>query len=242
VGRLTHYNIPMQSPQISAKYPWLLFDADDTLFDFAKIEIRSLQDSFAGLDLEYDPAYFPIYQNYNQQVWRELEQKLLLPAELRTKRFSLLFSHLGLPVNAGRFSALFLQNLSCGTDLLEGATAVLQILSNSHHIAIITNGLAEVQRPRLERSSILPLVDKIFISEEMGVAKPSAGFFDKVFAEMEIPSKKDVLIIGDSLTSDIAGGIRCGIDTCWYNPAKAPSELPITYRIASLFELIPIVN
>jgi FMN phosphatase YigB (HAD superfamily) len=102
--------------------------------------------------------------------------------------------------------------------------------------------LKEVQRPRLERSAIHPFIEKIFISEELGVAKPYPGFFEAVFQEIGHPAKAEVLIIGDSLTSDMQGGINYGIDTCWFNPAGKTTTSPVTYTIKTLGQLLEILQ
>jgi len=107
---------------------------------------------------------------------------------------------------------------------------------------LVTNGLSVVQRPRLERSAIHPFIEKIFISEEMEVAKPDAGFFEAVFREIDHPAKDEVLIIGDSLSSDMQGGINYGIDTCWLNPGGKTTELPVTYAINTLGQLLDILK
>jgi len=141
-----------------------------------------------------------------------------------------------------KFSPLYLKNLARGSDLFDRVYEVLQTLSERYHIALVTNGLPDVQRPRLERSAIHALIEKVFISEEIGVAKPDPAFFDFVFQAIGSPDKNEVLIIGDSLTSDMQGGIHYGIDTCWYNPGKKTTDLPVTYQIQNLQELIPLLG
>jgi 2-haloacid dehalogenase len=107
---------------------------------------------------------------------------------------------------------------------------------------MVTNGLKDVQRPRLQHSAISSFIEKVFISEEMGVAKPASGFFEAVFREIGFPPKAEVLIIGDSLTSDIQGGISYGIDTCWFNPTGKTTTLPVTYMIKTLGQLLKILK
>jgi len=224
------------------KYSWLLFDADDTLFDYPKAENKALQWTFEEVGLSYLSDYLPIYHKYNQQVWREFEQGTLTSLELRTKRFSLLFRELGIDSDPSIFSPLYLKNLARGSDLFDGVPEILQILSQSHHIGLVTNGLADVQRPRLKSSSIHSLIEKVFISEEMGAVKPEAAFFDLVFRQIGQPPREAVLIIGDSLTSDMLGGIQYGIHTCWFNPDRKTTDLSVTYEIHALQELIPLLT
>ncbi len=224
------------------KYLWLLFDADDTLFDYPQAEAKALQWTFTEVGLSFKPDYLPIYHKFNRQVWQEFEQGTLSAFDLRTKRFSLLFNELGIESDPHLFSPLYLKNLARGSDLITGAAETLQALSKKHHIGLVTNGLADVQRPRLQNSSIHTLIEKIFISEEMGAVKPEAAYFDLVFDEIGHPKREAVLIIGDSLTSDMLGGIQYGIHTCWFNPARKTTDLPVTYQIQTLPELITLLT
>ena len=195
-------------------YTWLLFDADDTLFDYPAAESGALQTTFEHFGQVYRSEILRIYQIYNRQVWNEFERGEILPQDLRLKRFRLLFDEIQVPLDPQDFSQRYLENLASASDLLPGASDVLEVLSKKYHIALVTNGLKEVQRPRLERSAIHSFIEKVFISEEMGVAKPAPAFFEIVFQELGNPPKSKVLIIGDSLTSDMQGGINFGIDTC----------------------------
>jgi 2-haloacid dehalogenase len=190
----------------------------------------------------YRSEILRLYQVFNRQVWGEFERGETTPQELRLKRFQLLFDEIHAPLDPQDFSLHYLENLARASDLLPGAAEVLQALSGRYHIALVTNGLSDVQRPRLERSVIRPLIEKIFISEEMGVAKPETGFFEAVFREIGQPPKSQVLIIGDSLSSDMQGGLNYGIDTCWYNPGGKVTELPVTYQVHSLKQLLDILK
>ena len=218
-------------------YTWLLFDADDTLFDYPLAEGKALRSTFEDFGQVYRSEYLRIYQIFNRQVWAEFERGETSSTELRLKRFRLLFEEIGVSLDPQDFSQRYLENLAQASDLFPGTAELLQTLTGRYHIALVTNGLKDVQRVRLERSAIRPLIEKIFISEEMGIAKPAAGFFEAVFHEIGQPPKADVLIIGDSLTSDMQGGINYGIDTCWFNPTGKPTTLPVTYTIKALGQL-----
>ena len=224
------------------KYTWLLFDADDTLFDFPRAEANALKWTLDELGITSSPAYFEIYARCNLSVWKEFERGLVTSMELRTKRFRLFFNEIGLAANPDVVSPLYLRNLALGTDLLPGAEEVVRALKPRFHLALVTNGLADVQRPRLERSALADCFEKVFISEEVGAAKPSTPYFDAVFRAIGSPPKNEVLIIGDSLTSDVQGGINYGIDTCWYNPNGKAADSPITYQITQLLDLIQILE
>jgi 2-haloacid dehalogenase len=223
-------------------YTWLLFDADDTLFDYPLAETKALRSTFEHFGQVYRTQYLQIYQVFNRQVWEEFERGDTSAAELRLKRFRLLFDEIGIPLDQQDFSQHYLENLARSSDLFPGIADVLKALSGRYHTALVTNGLKDVQRPRLEHSSISSFIEKIFISEEMGVAKPAAGFFEAVFREISLPPKAEVLIIGDSLTSDMQGGISYGIDTCWFNPTGKTTTLPVTYMIKTLGQLLKMLK
>lgn len=223
------------------KYAWLLFDADETLFDFVRAEADALQWTMQQSGLRFEAGYVSQYAKFNQQVWQEFERGEVTSQELRIKRFKLFFEELGLVGDLPSISRLYLQNLALGTTLLEQAGEVIHHLKERHHLALVTNGLADVQRPRLERSSLRGCFEHVFISEELGAAKPSSAFFEAVFAGLGQPPRSDVLLIGDSLTSDMQGGLNYGIATCWYNPAGKSTDLPVTFQIKRLQELYELV-
>jgi len=222
-----------------ARYRWLLFDADNTLFDFDRAEAEALRRTFDQHGIAVDDAFLAAYHRINGQVWRRLEAGEITPAVLRTRRFELLFEELGVEADARAFGERYLPNLALQPHLTEDALDVVRSLQPTHRLAIITNGLGDVQRPRLDRSPIREHIAEIVISDEVGCAKPDAAIFDVAFARMGRPARHEVLLIGDSLRSDIAGGIGYGIDTAWYNPRGLPGDATIvpTYELHRLREL-----
>jgi 2-haloacid dehalogenase len=229
---------------VSPLYRWLLFDADGTLFDFARAETSALARTFAQFDLLLAPDTADIYRRINQQCWQALERAELTPERLPTRRFELLFAAEGIAANAEAFGAAYLANLAQSAYLLDGVIEMLAALRDRYRFAIITNGLALVQHGRLARSAIRDDIAALTISEEVGSAKPAPGIFDAAFASMGDPAKAEVLMIGDSLTSDIQGALDYGIDACWFNPGllSQPGSLPITYEISRLDELIELLG
>lgn len=226
------------------RYRWLLFDADGTLFDYDRAEATALARTFARFTLPLMPGTAEAYRAINAQCWQALERGELTPAALRTRRFALLFEAIGLSADGERFSAAYLDALAEAAELMDGAAEVLAALRGRYRCAIITNGLRAVQRGRIARSAIRDDIAALIISEEVGSAKPAAGIFDAAFAAMGQPDKREVLMIGDSLTSDIRGACDYGIDACWFNPAglPRPAGLPITYEIGRLDELIGLLD
>ncbi len=206
------------------RYTWLFFDADDTLFDYPRAETSALLATFAALGLPHTPRVLADYQHFNLATWRELELGQISALELRTARFARLFAHLGLTVDVAACSRLYLENLAKGTFLLPGAAELLAALAPQYRMGLITNGLPEVQRPRLLGAGLHHYFEFTTISEEIGVAKPDPRFFATALAQAGNPDPRRVLVIGDSLSSDIRGGIQSGLDTLWFNPSGKPVD------------------
>lgn len=225
-------------------YPWLWFDADGTLFDYHRAEATALRYAFDSLHLPFEDSYLDTYREINQGLWQALERGEITQAVLRPRRFELLLEAIQLTASIDDMSRTYLEHLAICAELMEGAYEVLETLHRTSRIAIVTNGLQSVQRGRFARSTIRPFVDELIISEEIGAAKPNPSFFEIASARTGNPPKSDILLIGDSLTSDIQGGVNYGINTCWYNPSgePRPADLASTYEIGYLRELLEILE
>lgn len=225
-------------------YRWLLFDADGTLYDFERAQDGALRALYSELDLPLTPQSLACYHTVNREVWAQFERGELAADVLSERRFSRLFETLGVPGDAPRASAAYLEHLGRGTHLIEGAASLVTTLRERYQLAILTNGLSAVQRPRFAASAIGHLFDPVIISEEHGTAKPDPAIFDAALEAMGSPDREQVLMIGDSLSSDIKGGIDYGIDTCWYNPRgkSAPQGLAIEHEIGALDELLALLD
>lgn len=221
-------------------YQWLLFDADGTLFDFDRAEVTALQQAFGLVGVAFKPGYLTTYQRINQTLWQAVEKGEIAPAVVKLRRFEMLVEAMGVDSSAAELSSTYLECLAACSELIEGASEVLQALHKKYRIAILTNGLQVVQRGRLARSVIRAHIADIIISEEIGFAKPAKEFFNIALTRLGNPPLCEVLMIGDSWTSDIQGAVQYGIDACWYNPGKKPrpTDLEITHEIASLHELV----
>ncbi len=225
-------------------YQWLLFDADGTLFDYDRAEAVALKKSFQQFNLPFDVSSSDTYRQVNSAVWADFEQGKISVTQLRTVRFERLFTALEIDMDAEVFSRAYLNQLGARGDLLPGAEALVEACYGRYQLMIITNGFKDVQRKRLAHTNLGKYFVDIVISDEIGAAKPDSKIFDVAFARMDNPARENVLIIGDSLTSDMQGGLNYGIDTCWYNPQQRPlpSSHPLTYQIQQLAELKAILN
>jgi 2-haloacid dehalogenase len=222
------------------RYAWIVFDADGTLFDYDAAETAALTTSFAGIGRPFSPEYSDIYREINGRMWLELERGTTTQARIRVERFERLFEAIGIDSDPALFSDGYLTNLANRTDLIDGAVRAVASLAKVSRLLLLTNGIARVQRPRFDASPIREYFAEILISEEVGVAKPDPLIFDTAFARMGHPQKPEVLIVGDSLTSDIKGGSDYGIDTCWFNPTGRARENGVepTYEIRRIDELL----
>jgi 2-haloacid dehalogenase len=183
------------------------------------------------------------YRRINAGHWARLEAGETTPERLRIDRWAELLAVEGHDVEPRAVADAYITHLAAGAHLVDGALEVLDDLARDHRIAFITNGLADVQRPRLSAAGLLHRAETVVISDEVGVAKPEPAIFDLVLAGMGRPDRSRVLMIGDSLTSDIAGGHDAGLDTAWVNPEGEPHDGVVpTYTIGSVRDLAGVVR
>lgn len=225
------------------RYSWLLFDADGTILDYEAAEAHSLKASAAAFGFDVTPGVLSLYQEINSALWADLEKARISSLELRVRRFKRLASRMDWDVSPAEFSRIYLEELGNSGFLIAGVREMLDELPGNMHRAIITNGITDTQYGRLKKAELMNDFYEIIISEEAGAAKPAAAFFDFVLDRIGFRQLGEMLIIGDSLSSDIAGGVGYGIDTCWYNPERRVNETGIepTYEISGwdgLFEII----
>ncbi len=220
-------------------YKYILLDADNTLFDFDKAEALSLEATLTYLGIGYSKTINAVYSAININLWRLFEKNLIDKETIKTQRFSELFSYLGVNADASAASEVFRKNLETKTLLLPYAEEVCKELSARFILAIITNGVATTQRNRFYNSPINRYIKHLIISEDLGTAKPNIDFFDAAFKIIGCAAKKDILIVGDSLSSDILGANNAGVDCCWFNPKALENEYgyDIKYEISDLREL-----
>lgn len=221
------------------KYKWLLFDADDTLLDFHRAEHDALAKTLAEVGLPADDEAIKVYSEINNGFWKALERGEVTKDRLRYLRFACFVERYGYDIDAAMLADSYENHLATQNYLLPGAESVCRALYGKYKMYIITNGLVFVQKSRFGTCAIRDLFEKSFISDEIGCQKPGKGFFDAVVAGIEGFDVSEALVIGDSLTSDIKGGINYGIDTCWLNRygKPVPEDMDITYVIHDISEL-----
>ncbi len=222
------------------QYKILLMDADETLLDFRRSEGYALEHTLKDYGVTMTTEIHELYHAINGVLWKQLETGDITRAHLKTERFKRLFEAIGLSsADPAVFNERYMTTLGSTGFLLEGAEELLSELSGRFAVYLITNGTASVQHTRLENSGILPYLSGVYISEEVGADKPSEVFFERVLEALGNPDKRECLVIGDSLSSDIDGGNRVGIDTCWYDPSGLlpPAHIVPTVQVASYGEL-----
>ena len=224
-------------------YKTILIDLDDTLLDFQQSEDVAISTTIKTLGIEPTEDVVNAYKEINLKYWKMFERKEIEREALLIARFKE-FCEL-LNVTNKDFSLLnetYFHYLSSSPFEIDGADEFLNKLSEKYDIYVITNGVKRVQTIRLSLVNITKYFKKVYISEEIGYQKPSIEFFDFVLNDLNITNKEEVLIIGDSLSSDIQGGINSGIDTVWYNPKKLKSNINFTYEIKNYDEFFEIIK
>ena len=224
-------------------YSHVLLDLDHTLFDTETSLKLAFADSMVAADS--DPAdRYPVFERINRALWKKVEAHELTPPQVHMARFEQLNDQLALGTDPQAMADAFALGMGAHGELYDGAIGLLDSLAATVTLAMVTNGLSDIQRARIERLNIGHYFDAITISAEVGVAKPGTDIFDLTLDALGNPARNAALMVGDNLGSDIAGGNNAGIDTCWYNPESQPAsdEHPATHTITALGELPPIVT
>ena len=225
------------------KYKYLLFDVDGTLLDFNKAEEQALINTFQKYNIVLTEQMNQRYEQINKQLWKDFENGLIDKKTIVYTRFVQLFQEFGIDEDGIAFEDDYQDALGEGYFLLPHARDILEKLYQKYPLYVVTNGVSKTQYSRLKGTRIDQYFQDIFVSEDIGYQKPTREYFDYCFKKMKNIDLDQTLIIGDSLSSDIQGGINVGIDTCWYNPhcIKEPQDMNITYIIQDLRELLDLL-
>ncbi len=225
-------------------YEIALFDLDYTLFDSKRSEAEAIRQSLAECSIGEIPEMLPIYQSINKDLWEKLENKEISLEKLRVHRFELLLERFSIDLDAHILADAYSRNLGVFGGLLPGALELLQSLESRLILGLVTNGVSVTQRARLENFDIAKYFQTIVISGEFGNPKPSPAMFSEALRALGHTEKASVIMVGDSLSSDMRGAANFGIDSCWYNPlqARKPAGLPVTHVAASFNEIFQILT
>ena len=217
----------------------VLLDLDDTLLDFHRAEAEAIRHTMKEIGIDPTDETVALYSRINRSCWAKLETGEYTREEVLHRRFDILFEALGVTGDAHETQKLYEYRLSLGAYYLDGAEDLLNELYGKYRLYLATNGIVNVQSRRIKDSGIGKYFDNIFVSEKIGYNKPDKRFFDRAFDEIPDFNLDETVIIGDTLTSDILGGINAGIKTVYFNPKVAKNDTGITpdYEIGTLAEL-----
>lgn len=217
----------------------VLFDLDDTLFDFHKAEKIALTKTLVHFGIDPTEETLALYSTINAAHWKRLELGEISREEVKVGRYRELFKTIGIECDPVKATAYYESMLAIGHYFMPGAPELLEELYRKYRLYIVSNGTAKVQEGRIGSSGIAKYMDGIFISQILGANKPDKQFFDICFAEIPDFSLSETVIIGDSLSSDIKGGINAGITTVWFNPKVIENDNNIKpdYTIKELSEV-----
>lgn len=217
---------------------FLLLDLDDTILDFHKAERIALSKTFRDFGLEPTNEVLDLYHEINKWHWEQLELGLMTRDQVLVNRFGALFEKVGMTVDPAACAKSYESNLGIGHYFLPGTEEAVKRLHDKYRLFLVSNGTATVQHSRLTSAGLYPYFEQVFISQEIGYNKPDKAYFDRCFARIPGFDREKALMVGDSLTSDIRGGINAGLKTVWVNPRhKFCGDIRPDYEIEGLSQL-----
>ena len=218
---------------------FLFLDLDDTILDFHKAERIAIAKTIRDFGVEPTEELLTRYHVINKWHWEQLELGKLTRKQVQEERFHVLFRELGREVDGERIAKVYMENLSIGHYFLPGAEEAVMDLHKKYRLFLASNGNASVQKGRMTSANLYRFFEQVFVSQEVGFDKPSKAYFDACFARIPGFDPEKAMMVGDSLTSDIRGGINAGIRTVWVNPEhkEHPADICPDYEIESIKEL-----
>lgn len=220
------------------KYSTLYIDVDGTLLDFIAAESHAAEQLFKDYGLPHDGKAVKLYSGINDRYWKMFEEGRITKPELVVLRFEELLKVFGEKRDAKQMNRDYFELLSHCHFLIDGATETLTYLKKSGYLMYAaTNGVVKTQYKRIRESGIEPFFDGIFVSEVIGFQKPSPEYFDYIIEHTPEKDRSKILVIGDSMTSDIKGGTDSGLDTCWYDAFGEKKTSEPTYTVKNIREL-----
>ncbi|MBQ6826057.1 MAG: YjjG family noncanonical pyrimidine nucleotidase [Clostridia bacterium] len=219
-------------------YTSLFLDLDNTLLDFQKSEAYAIKKVLISHNLPHSEQDIKTYSAINLSYWKRYERGEIPKSAIFEGRFATLLDYFGTTGDIKSISKQYFEELSEGYFKIDFAEDILCYLkSRGYKLYATTNGIAQTQFKRIKYSKIEPYFDDVFVSENTGHQKPKKEYFEYVINHIEEKDRAKMLIIGDSQSSDILGGLNAGIDTCWYNPENQSPKYPSKYEISSLLAL-----
>ncbi len=214
-------------------------DVDGTLLDFDEAERRGVRVVMEANGMEPSDECVELYHRINAECWRAFERGDITREQIFERRYPQFFGRFGVQVDAEEVERLYRGCLDGCCAMIDGALEICEYLSRKYDLYVVTNGISETQYRRLEGSGLGRYFKGVFVSEDAGSQKPQMGFFEYCFSQIVEKDRGRMMIIGDSLTSDIKGGANAGIVTCWVNLAgrQPPGDLLPDYEVHSLMEL-----
>lgn len=221
------------------KITTVFIDIDDTLLDFNKCAKHSMFLSFREFSIAPKEEYFSVFTEENNLLWKRVEKRELALDELYKIRFDIILKRLGIEADGNKIEKAFLKNLNKSAEPVDGAKEILEFLSSRYNVYAASNAPYRQQIDRLKIADMMQYFSGVFVSEEIGFSKPSKEFFNYCLENSGNPNPCEVLMIGDSLSSDISGAAEMGIKTCWFNRknGKNPQSIKSDYIVYSLGEI-----
>lgn len=195
----------------------VLIDVDNTLLDFNACAKNAMRDGMEEIGITFKDEMFDTFRSINDKLWIKIEKGTITRKELHRDRFNLIFAELGIETDGEAFEQMFLRYIFDSHEQVEGASDIVKYLACKYDLYAASNGLHKQQINRLTKAGMIDCFKGIFVSETLGHQKPSVEFFAELFKNLPDVKKDEVIIIGDSLSADISGGICYGIKTLWYN-------------------------
>lgn len=223
----------------------ILWDVDGTLLDFHYSQRHALTKCFQTAGLTMTEEILERYSEINDSYWKRLELGEVTKAQLLTGRFTSLFEEYGITgVDVEAFRKEYQEELGNVFSYIDDSLNICRSLKGRVKQYVITNGVTSTQRGKLALSGLADCMEELFISEEIGSPKPGSAFFDAVLARLKEKDKSKILVVGDSLSSDIKGGVLAGLRTCWYRQdgtVNTTQYIP-DYEINDLHQLEEILD
>lgn len=225
-------------------YKMIFFDADGTLFDFDRSERHAFSAACEDVGIPADLRLYERYHTINNALWKEFELGNIDQPTLRLQRFAQVFHETNIHADVSFMNRRYTLRLSQCSYLIDGALELCQKLHGQYPLVVVTNGVPEVQKPRIIKSALAPYIDHLFISGEIGWQKPHPAYFESVFEQLGIEKseRRQIILLGDSLSSDMLGGHNAGLTTCLLSPNGAKGNETCDYQITHLLDFLKLVT